>query len=241
MIKNNKVLAVITARGGSKSIPLKNLYKLNKKPLISYNIDVAKKSFGKSIDYLICSTDNKKIKNYCLSKKIKVHDRSKKNSKDKSKSADVLYEVLNDFKKQFNFYPEFIILFQPTSPFILTDHIEKILTKLKNNKKLQTVQTISTFSHNFHAFNQRIFKNNRVKWAFKKQRILAHNKQLKPKYYKFGNLVAIRSMHILNKGDCFGNISSGIVIPRVYSYDLDTYDDISYGEYLINSKKIKFS
>ena len=66
MIKNNKVLAVITARGGSKSIPLKNLYKLNKKPLISYNIDVAKKSFGKSIDYLICSTDNKKIKNYCL-------------------------------------------------------------------------------------------------------------------------------------------------------------------------------
>ena len=42
MIKNNKVLAIVPARGGSKGIPLKNLRKLNNKHLIYYSINAAK-------------------------------------------------------------------------------------------------------------------------------------------------------------------------------------------------------
>ena len=57
-----KILAIIPARGGSKAIPLKNLYKLNKKPLIQYTIQTAINSniFTK----IVVSSDNKKILNF---------------------------------------------------------------------------------------------------------------------------------------------------------------------------------
>ena len=54
-----KILAFIPARGGSKSIKLKNIFPLNGIPLIYYSILASKKS--KIFDSIICSTDNKKI------------------------------------------------------------------------------------------------------------------------------------------------------------------------------------
>ena len=59
---SKKVLAIIPARGNSKSIKLKNIVNLNGKPLIEYTINAAKRS--KQIDDLIVSTDNKKIKKF---------------------------------------------------------------------------------------------------------------------------------------------------------------------------------
>ena len=54
-----KILAIIPARGGSKGIPLKNIKKLNKLPLVAHTIQDAKNS--KQINRIIVSTDNKKI------------------------------------------------------------------------------------------------------------------------------------------------------------------------------------
>ena len=61
-----KILAIITARGGSKSLPNKNIKKLKGKPLIYYTIKAALNS--KLINKSILSTDSKKISN--ISKKI---------------------------------------------------------------------------------------------------------------------------------------------------------------------------
>ena len=55
----SKILCVILARGGSKGIPYKNIYKINNHPLISYTIEAAKKS--KYIKKVYVSTDDKKI------------------------------------------------------------------------------------------------------------------------------------------------------------------------------------
>ena len=49
-------IGVIPARGGSKSIPLKNIKEINGKPLIEYTIEVAIKS--KVLDRIIVSTDH---------------------------------------------------------------------------------------------------------------------------------------------------------------------------------------
>ncbi len=58
-MSKRKIIAIIPARGGSKSIPLKNIYPILGKPLIAYTIEAAKKS--KLIDRIIVSTDHKKI------------------------------------------------------------------------------------------------------------------------------------------------------------------------------------
>ena len=59
MNRERKILAIITARGGSKSLPDKNIKKLKGKPLIYYTIKAALKS--KLINKSILSTDSKKI------------------------------------------------------------------------------------------------------------------------------------------------------------------------------------
>ena len=59
MHKNHKVLGLIVARGGSKSIPKKNIKLLGGKPLIAHTIEKAK--VAKYIDRLILSTDDLEI------------------------------------------------------------------------------------------------------------------------------------------------------------------------------------
>ena len=59
MIKNKKVLAITLARGGSKSVPNKNIKNILGKPLIYYTIKEVLKS--RYVDDYIISTDSKKI------------------------------------------------------------------------------------------------------------------------------------------------------------------------------------
>ena len=62
MKKKLKVICIIPARGGSKGIKLKNLQKVDNKPLLFYPINAAKKS--KCIDDIFVSTDSEKIASY---------------------------------------------------------------------------------------------------------------------------------------------------------------------------------
>ena len=59
-----KILGIIPARGGSKSIPLKNIKLINKIPLINFTIKSAINS--KIFDHIVVSTDHEKIKKFHL-------------------------------------------------------------------------------------------------------------------------------------------------------------------------------
>ena len=63
MYKNNKILGLITARGGSKGVPLKNIKKLKGNPLIYYSIKEALKC-SHLFEHVIVSTDSEKIQFY---------------------------------------------------------------------------------------------------------------------------------------------------------------------------------
>ena len=69
-------VAIILARGGSKGIPKKNIISLNKKPLISYSINIAHKS--KLIDRVLVSSDDEKILSVAKKYKAEIIKRPKK-------------------------------------------------------------------------------------------------------------------------------------------------------------------
>jgi len=73
------ILAIIPARGGSKGVPLKNIKKLNGKPLIYHAIHSCQGS--KNINKIIVSTDDAKISKYALSLGVEIIHRPKKNFK----------------------------------------------------------------------------------------------------------------------------------------------------------------
>ena len=109
---------------------------------------------------------------------------------------------------------------------------------MKEFPELNSAQTITKIEHNYHAYNQREFDGDLTNFHFRNLRKGAHNKQRKPTLYRFGNLLAVRAKAIINGSDCFPEPSSGVEIDRVYAVDIDGYDDILYGEYLINNKLI---
>ena len=163
------ILAIIPARGGSKGIRLKNLQKLNNYPLIINTFFRLKKS--SKIDNIICSTDNEKIIKICKDHKLNFIKRKKKYSLDNSNINDALFDVL---KNQISDDYKYILLAQPTNPFINKKIIDKLLTKIETSK-FNSVQTIVETPHIYHPINQRYISKNKVYFS---------NKNLREKYFK---------------------------------------------------------
>ena len=144
MIKNKKILAIITARGGSKSIPYKNIVKVNGQPLISYIIKAALAS--KLTDEVIVSTDDIKIKKVAEQYKAKVpFIRPKKLASNTAKSIDVLVHGLKEMEKLNKTKYDYIICLQPTNPFLSGKNIDESI-KLAAKHKADSVTSVYELS-----------------------------------------------------------------------------------------------
>jgi len=120
-----QTVAFIPVRGGSKSIPLKNIKLLNGRPLIYWTLDAAVKC--DEIDAVVVSTDSKEIKNVVEkynSPKITVISRSEEVSTDTASTESVMIE----FAKNYDF--QNIVLVQATSPLLERGHISKGIIRL---------------------------------------------------------------------------------------------------------------
>ena len=99
MYNNKKIIAIIPARSGSKGLKDKNIKELNRKPLIAYTIEAAKKA--NIFDKIFVSTDSEKYAE--ISRQYGASTpflRSSENSDDKASSWDVVREVLNLIRKE---------------------------------------------------------------------------------------------------------------------------------------------
>ena len=93
------VIAIITARGGSKRIPKKNIKYFMGKPMLAYAIEAAKES--NLFDEIMVSTDSEEIANVARDFGAKVpFMRSERTSNDFATTFDVLEEVITEYKKQ---------------------------------------------------------------------------------------------------------------------------------------------
>ncbi|MDX1471488.1 MAG: acylneuraminate cytidylyltransferase family protein, partial [Flavobacteriaceae bacterium] len=110
-----KILGLITARGGSKGIPGKNIKLLNGRPLIDYTISAAKES--QSLSKTVLSSDDKRIIEFAQSAGIEVpFTRPVQLAKDDTPSIEVIKHALEFYKTSGEHY-EAVCLLQPTTPF----------------------------------------------------------------------------------------------------------------------------
>lgn len=231
-----EIWAIIPARGGSKSIPLKNLVLLDGHSLIEYVIYAAKKS--KRITRIICSTDHERIANVCEKHDVEIHRRPSELSGDDIPVLRVFKHLLRDIKKREKKLPDIICILQPTSPFVMPAYIDDAVEKLENDIIADSVQTVTHFPHNYHAYNQRVIENGIVRFRFSRERQICYNKQTKPIHYIFGNLIVTRSRTLLEKDDIFGSHSLPSIINIYYSVDIDGPEDLIWAEWILKTKKV---
>jgi CMP-N-acetylneuraminic acid synthetase len=239
-IAKDDVLGLVPARGGSKSIPLKNLALLGGRPLLEYSLHHAAAAMPHIIQTLVCSTDHEGIADAAHKLGAEVIVRPLKLATDLAPVEDCVRHVLDTLEKRDGAMPDIVVLFQPTSPFLHQDHIAGLVNILRNDPSLDAAQTIAEIPHNMHALNQRILDDDGVvSFRFKEERKIAYNKKLKPKHYRFGNLVAFRSAPLMAGGTCFGTRSGSLLIDDTYAHDVDGPNDFEFANILINSGRIQ--
>lgn len=123
-------VAIITARGGSKRIPKKNIKEFCGKPIIAYSIEAALKS--EIFDEVMVSTDSDEIAEIASYFGASVpFRRSKETANDYADTIDVLVEVLKNYNQMGKFYNYFCCIY-PTAPFITAEKLRNSFALLQN-------------------------------------------------------------------------------------------------------------
>ena len=226
MINNKKILAVITARAGSKRLPNKNILNLAGKPLIAWTIDEAKKS--KYIDKLIVSTDSKKIAEISKYYGAEVpFMRPLKLAIDTADSISVLKHSIEFFKNKF----DYILLLQPTSPLRTVKDIDKAIIILNN--KTKAVVSVCETEHSplwSNILPEDLSMKNFIRSEIKNKR-----SQDLPKYYRLNGAIYIAETKYFYKNNGFlGDKTNAYVMSQQNSVDIDTELDFKFCEILIN-------
>lgn len=229
-----KVLAIIPARGGSKGVPLKNIRKLNGKPLIKYTIDAAKKS--KLLDRIIVSTDNERIST--LAKKYGADvpfRRPKKISGSQATQFQVIKHTLNFLKTQ-KYYPDIVVLLQPTSPFRTAKIIDDSINKLIKSKATCVVSVMPIKQHPFASF----WIKNGMLTPFKKDFDSHGIRQKRPiLFYPTGSVYTFLAKNLTQYKSIYGPKMKPIVEDES-SLDIDTPLDFFICEMVSKYGKNKF-
>ena len=123
-------VAIITARGGSKRIPRKNIKEFCGKPIIAYSIEAA---LGSGIfDEVMVSTDDVEIADIAKAFGAKVpFFRSEKTSNDFATTADVISEVLEKYEKMGRSF-DYACCIYPTAPFVTAEKFKLAMEKLQS-------------------------------------------------------------------------------------------------------------
>ena len=234
IINKRAIWAVVLARGGSKTVPLKNLHKLGDLPLIEYCIRAVQSS--KSVGRIIVSTDHPKIEAVATAFNVDVHRRSEELSGDHMSSEEVLRSILGEYNKDDEELPEITALIQPTSPFVRSGTIDTCIEKLLANLEATSVQSITPIAHHAHAINQRRLEDGKIHFVFPELRDGKTGKQSKEPHYALGNFIAVRTRSFLAGDSLFGeNSIVGCIVDRYEALDVDTLDDFRQAEIYLKS------
>jgi CMP-N,N'-diacetyllegionaminic acid synthase len=230
-IVSGAVWGFIPARGGSKSIPLKNLALLGGRPLLDYCILAARAWPGFS--RLILSTDSPEIAGRGRRFNVEVHDRPANLARDDIPNKEVIFHFLRDLEEREGRVPEVMVLLQPTSPFVLPEHIDRCVQSLLADDSAGSAQTVVPCPHNCHAYNQRVVEDGKVRYRFPEERRLAYNKQTKPPLYLYGNLLVFRSSVAMAQANILAEPSLAVTINRPYEFDADSPEDFRFGSLIV--------
>jgi CMP-N,N'-diacetyllegionaminic acid synthase len=228
------IWGMVPARGGSKSIPRKNLASLQGIPLLDYGVRAA--SASSVFDRLIGSSEDEQIAERFRTLGIEVDRRPAALATDDAAVADVARDLLNRLDPHRKV--DVLVLIQPTSPFLRIGDLQAVVSAITKDSQARSCQTVARCPHNHHAWNQREVAGRYVKFVDREERQHAYQKQMKPIRYVFGNLVAVRAAALHDGAGFFAEPSIAVPIEAPYDLDVDTPNDLTLAEALLASGQV---
>lgn len=208
-------IAIITARGGSKRIPRKNIKSFLGKPIIAYSIKAALES--NFFDQVMVSTDDEEIAEISLNYGASVPFlRSKENSDDYSGTTEVLLEVLQEYRLKGENFDAACCLY-PTAPFVTGKKIKDSYEFFWQNN-YETVFPVVRFSSPIQRA-LRVGVENKISMFYPENRT-KRSQDLEEAFYDAGQFYWIRP-ELLKQNKKLWTENSGVVV-----YDETEVQDI---------------
>ena len=229
-----KILAVIPARGGSKSVPRKNIAQIAGKPLLAYTLEEALKVTA--ITDLVVSTDDNEIAMVARSLGAQVpFIRPAELATDYTQSAAVLRHCLLEMETQREVYYDAVLMLQPTTPLRQARHIETAIRMLMNEDCDSVVSVVPV--DGYHPFRmKRLVGNKLVNFIDQGFEDMRPRQVLPPVYIRNGAVYLSRRYVVADNEQVVGSLCLGFEMGVNESVNIDDQLDFKIAEILLKDR-----
>ena len=216
-------LAMITARGGSKRIPRKNIKEFCGKPILAYSIEAARSSGA--FDEVMVSTDDPEIAGIAVKYGASVpFFRSEATANDYASTDDVIMEVLKTYEERGEHFDNFCCIY-PTAPFVTGERLKQAMDLLADSDSVMPVVPFSYPPQRGLLISEEGF----LKRQFPEY-ALARSQDLQKIYHDCGQFYACRTDVFLKEGTTDVKEQVPLVLTEMEVQDIDTLEDWEIAE-----------
>lgn len=225
-----KVLGVVTARGGSKSLPRKNLRMLAGRPLLAYTLEAA--SRAQLLDRVVVSTDDPEIASEARRLGADLpFMRPEALAGDGTPTLPVLQHAVRELERQ-GYTCDAVATLQPTSPLRLAEDIDAALRLIAETGCRSVVSVVAAPCH---PSRMRIVDGTLVRPLTGGSFELKSRQEFDHVYVENGAIYVTRHDILMREGAILASPARAIIMPRERSVDVDDELDLSLAELLIQA------
>ncbi len=223
-MEQKKRIAIITARGGSKRIPGKNIRPFCGRPMLAYPVEAALESG--LFDEVMVSTDSPEIAKTARAAGAQVPFlRSRENAGDFATTAEVLLEVLDAYRERGESFEEVCCLY-PTAPFVTAGKLQQAAALLTESGADSVVPVVR---YSFPP--QRAFVIRGGLTVMKHpEHAGTRSQDLEPYFHDCGQFYLLRTEQFLQKRQIFTDRTVSIEMPELEVQDIDNETDWELAE-----------
>lgn len=225
------ITSIITARGGSKGIPRKNIKLLNGKPVIAYSIEAS--TSNNLIKNTFVTTEDKEIAEISKKFNAEVIKRPDELAQDNSTSVDVILHAL-DYLEDKNKLPDLFVLLQPTSPLRSSNDITNAIELFKEN---ECRGLVSVCAQNHGGMLNLSIDKGYLNHISDKNHFELRRQDLPQLYYPNGAIYITTPESMRKSKTFFPEKTIPYIMPQERSVDLDSEFDFKFAEFLLNYEK----
>lgn len=217
-------IAIITARGGSKRIPKKNIKPFLGKPIIAYSIEAALKS--ELFEEVMVSTDDNEIASIAKEYGASVPFlRSDSAADDNATTADALLDVFEAYNK-LNRVFDYACCLYPTAPFVTATKLKDAYNELVA-QNFDSVFPVMKFSYPIWRSLKKDGNMLKMNWP---EYLNSRSQDLLESFHDAGQFYFLKVESFLRDKKLFSDNSGGIVIDDLEGQDIDSFSDWKLAE-----------